>query len=463
MRTFIFFALVIAALALQRKGVDLSFYQGNVDFAKLKKDVDFAIIRVGYGRESYQKDSKFETYYKGCKDNGIPVGVYHYSYATDPADAKKEANTVLAWLKDKSFEYPIYYDVEERKTFNSGNTVANIKAFCDVLEANGYWCGLYISRSPMQTYVDNKDKNIRSRYALWLAEYSSKCNYGYSYGMWQYKSTGKVSGISGNVDMDYCYVDYPKLIKDNCKNKVCVKPTPPPTPNTKEQCVNPNKVYSYLNVRSKPSTDSSSKVVDKKYPNEKVTIYETKNGSGYTWGRIGTDRWVATTYLYDCPKPVTPGKFVKRTTIPEYGNKYYNTKSNGGYSTAIVGSPTRAGLNVLSNCVGYAAGRFNEIIGAGKFKYLNYPPNAGDFCARARSEGLTTSSTPSLGAIISWTKSGAAGHVAVVEEIYSDGSILTSESGWNSDAFWTKRRYSSNNWGAGSSYKFSCFIKNPAV
>jgi len=462
MRTFIFFALVVAALALTRKGIDISVWQGNVNFDKVKGNVDFVILRAGYGRESYQKDKNFETYYSACKARGIPVGVYHYSYATDPADAKKEANTVLGWLKGKSFEYPIYYDVEERNTFNSGNTVANIKAFCGVLEANGYWCGLYISRSPMQTYVDRKDSSIKSRYALWLAEYSSKCNYGSSIGMWQYKSTGSVPGISGNVDMDYCYVDYPSLMKKYCKNNMCSSKPQPPTTDEKvlrTQCV--AYVSPYLNVRSGPSTGYT--IVGQKYTGNQLSIYEDKNG----WVRISkkteSAKWVSATYVENCPKPVTPGKFVKRTTIPEYGNKYYNTKSNGGYSTAIVGSPTRAGLNVLSNCVGYAAGRFNEIIGAGKFKYLNYPPNAGDFCARARSEGLTTSSTPSLGAIISWTKSGAAGHVAVVEEIYSDGSILTSESGWNSDAFWTKRRYSGNNWGAGSSYRFSCFIKNPAV
>lgn len=85
-----------------------------------------------------------------------------------------------------------------------------VKTFCNTLEAAGYWAGLYISRSPLQTYIS---ADVANRYALWVAEYGSKCNYGGTYGMWQYSSTGKVSGISGNVDMDICYVDYPTLIK----------------------------------------------------------------------------------------------------------------------------------------------------------------------------------------------------------------------------------------------------------
>ncbi|HAM69369.1 MAG TPA: hypothetical protein DCP68_07130, partial [Ruminococcus sp.] len=95
-------------------------------------------------------------------------------------------------------------------------------------------------------------------------------------------------------------------------------------------------------------------------------------------------------------------------TKPEKGNKYYNTIANGGISTAIVGSPTDAGCNVLANCVGYAAGRFNEIIGSGRFQYFNYPPNAEDFCNAARAAGLTVGTVPKPGAVIVWAK-GAVG------------------------------------------------------
>ena len=161
--------------------------------------------------------------------------------------------------------------------------------------------------------------------------------------------------------------------------------------------------------------------------------------------------------------------FKPRITRPENGNPYYNTTANGGYSGAIKGSPTDAGCNVLSNCVGYAAGRYNEIIGAGKMMFFGTPPNAEDFFSTAQKLGLKTGQTPQLGAIIVWAKGKAgcsadgAGHVAVVEDIKSDGSIITSESGYGCQTpFWTQHRYKeSGNWGQPSTYSFLGFIYQP--
>ena len=158
--------------------------------------------------------------------------------------------------------------------------------------------------------------------------------------------------------------------------------------------------------------------------------------------------------------------FKPRTTKPEAGNKYYITKSKGGYSNAIQGKPTDPDCNVLSNCVGYAYGRFNEIGGYGCCKYLS-PVNAENFIQYAG--GLEVGQTPKLGACMVWRKgatlsnSDGAGHVAIVEKIISSTQIVTSESGWNSSAFWTKNRNKGNgNWGAGSGYTFLGFIYNPA-
>lgn len=159
--------------------------------------------------------------------------------------------------------------------------------------------------------------------------------------------------------------------------------------------------------------------------------------------------------------------FTPRTTKPEAGNKYYITKGRGGYSDAIQGKPTDPDCNVLSNCVGYAYGRFNEIGGYGCCKYLR-PVNAENFIQYAG--GLEIGQTPKLGACMVWKKgatlsnSDGAGHVAIVEKIISSTQIVTSESGWNSKAFWTKTRNKGNgNWGAGSGYTFLGFIYNPAV
>lgn len=159
--------------------------------------------------------------------------------------------------------------------------------------------------------------------------------------------------------------------------------------------------------------------------------------------------------------------FVPRMTKPENGNPYYNTKGNGGYSIAIKGKPTDNGCDVLSNCVGYAYGRFNEIGGYGSCKYLS-PTNAENFIQHAG--GLEVGQTPKLGACMVWQKgntlsgSDGAGHVAIVEKIISDTEVITSESGWNSSAFWTQtRKKGDSNWGQNSTYEFLGFIYNPAV
>lgn len=160
-------------------------------------------------------------------------------------------------------------------------------------------------------------------------------------------------------------------------------------------------------------------------------------------------------------------KFIPRLTKPEDGNPYYNTKGNGGYSIAIKGKPTDQGCDVLANCVGYAYGRFNEIGGYGSCKYL-YPTNAENFIQYAG--GLEVGQIPKLGACMVWRKgatlagSDGAGHVAIVEKIISDTEVITSESGWNSKAFWTQtRKKGDGNWGQNSSYTFLGFIYNPAV
>lgn len=193
---------------MSKQGVDISYCQGTPDFAKLAKNVDFVILQAGYGRYSYQKDKTFERNYAECKKYKIPVGVYWFSYAESPDDAKAEAAACMEVIKGKQFEYPIYYDVESRAL--SGDVYGKCRAFCDELEKNGYFAGIYISRSPAQSYLP---ADVGNKYALWIAEYNSKCYYSGSYGMWQNSSTWSTGGIATNVDHDYCYVDYPSMIK----------------------------------------------------------------------------------------------------------------------------------------------------------------------------------------------------------------------------------------------------------
>lgn len=199
------------------KGIDVSKHQGNVNWSHVKADgVKFAIIRAGYGKEISQKDRQFENNYAGCKSNGIPCGVYWYSYAMSEAEARQEAAVCLKVIAGKTFEYPIYYDIEEKKQFALGKTActAIARAFLEVVEKAGYWVGLYSSTYFLQYF----ESDLLKRYAVWVAQYGAKCTYSGQYGIWQKSSTGKVYGISGNVDINECYFDYPTAIKKAGRN-----------------------------------------------------------------------------------------------------------------------------------------------------------------------------------------------------------------------------------------------------
>ena len=155
--------------------------------------------------------------------------------------------------------------------------------------------------------------------------------------------------------------------------------------------------------------------------------------------------------------------FKERLTKPEAGNKYYITKSKGGWSNAIQGKPTDKDCNVLSNCVGYAYGRFHEIIGRQQMDLFD-PVNAEDIYENAQRHGLKVGKEPKLGAAIVWEGIGsAAGHIAIVERIISPSKIVLSESGWNcSNPFWTSTRTNEDgNWNQGQNYRFKGFIYLP--
>lgn len=204
---------------MQKSGIDVSEWQGKIDWQKVKNaGLEFALLRAAYGdtlNNPSQIDKTFEYNYSQCKRFGIPVGVYWYSYATNEAMALQEAKSCITLLKGKQFEYPIFYDVEETRIFQTGKTNQIIKAFCDEMEKAGYWVGIYIFRSAAQNYLND---TTRKRYAMAIAEYGSKLNYSGPYGIWQNSSTWHINGINGNVDHDWCYVDYPTQIKARGKN-----------------------------------------------------------------------------------------------------------------------------------------------------------------------------------------------------------------------------------------------------
>ena len=201
------------------RGIDISQHNGNVDWDKVKASgkVDFVILRCGFGREhSRQIDRTFERNYAECKRVGLPVGVYHYSYASSALDAEKEAEFCLKLIKDKQLEFPIWFDIEERAHVLRGNCDDLVKAFCGKIEAAGYYAGVYSFDS---FFSSNLSPEITKRYAAWSARVENiKPTACKNVGMWQHSWRGSIPGISGDVDTNISYYDYPTAIKKRCLN-----------------------------------------------------------------------------------------------------------------------------------------------------------------------------------------------------------------------------------------------------
>ena len=186
-----------------RKGIDISTYQKNVDYQKLKEqNIDFAIIRCGYGKDKNQKDKMFETHYQGLKNAGIAVGTYLYSYCTSLENSYKEANNCLEMIKGKSFELPIFYDLEEKRTADLGKNVVTQMAinFCNTIQQAGYKAGVYANLNWFRNYLNVNDL---LPYYIWLAQWSDKHSANFRVDFWQYTSKGQIPGINGNVDLNY--------------------------------------------------------------------------------------------------------------------------------------------------------------------------------------------------------------------------------------------------------------------
>lgn len=212
----------------QLKGIDVSVWNGSISWALVKKEIDFAILRIGYGREVSQKDAKFEVNYAGCKANNIPVGGYWYNYAKTVDDAKKEAQACIKCLNGRKLDYPVWYDIEENSVFATGkaNVSKITEAFCEALKAAGYKVGLYSTYHAFQTYFTDE---IKSKYDVWLAHVGnggaplSNTDYPGHKELWQYSWKGKYSGINGDVDEDWCYINYAEEKEEDIK-PVSTKP-----------------------------------------------------------------------------------------------------------------------------------------------------------------------------------------------------------------------------------------------
>ena len=287
-------------------GIDISTWQGSVNFTKVKNDVDFCILRIGY---SETLDNRFLEYAKGCEDNGIPYGVYHYSYALSAAGAVAEAEWVLDTLDTYGFNpaLGVWFDMEDgtQSSLSTSLKEAICRGFCDTIREGGREPGFYgftrwFSSSFISTYLNSMP--------VWIAQidgFSSNGTATHDGGtwLWQYSWEGSISGISGDVDCNMCYANWPGIDST----------TDTPSDDTYlAKCTEypahfNGKTSGSVNMRQYPSTSYSSITTLTSGTSVEVTgLY--KNSSGGYWYQInynGTNGYVdasyvtPVTYLYD--------------------------------------------------------------------------------------------------------------------------------------------------------------------
>lgn len=197
-------------------GIDVSEFQGNINWTKVKMaGIQFAMLRAGYGSGTI--DLQFRKNAEGCNREGIPCGVYWFSYACTPKMARQEAEYCIETIEEYEISYPVCIDFEyasARYAESIGVTITRalateiIEAFCNRIEELGYFAMYYSNLDYLNRYFDTA---LRPKYALWYAQYTSMPEIS-GQAIWQYQDDGHVDGISGNVDMNIAYHDLAKLI-----------------------------------------------------------------------------------------------------------------------------------------------------------------------------------------------------------------------------------------------------------
>lgn len=191
------------------KGIDIDGLQKNIEWNKLKDNVDtkFIIIKLGniYDEDNNYIDSRFEQNYKECIKNNIPVGVYVYNYCNSIDALKRGANWVLKVLNKRILNLPVYLDMEDKTIISEGKEALTEQCneFAKIINNAGYEAGVYANLNWLENYLE--PKKFKSNISVWGAQYYKEFEYKGKYDIWQYTSSGKVDGISGNVDMNYLY------------------------------------------------------------------------------------------------------------------------------------------------------------------------------------------------------------------------------------------------------------------
>lgn len=223
-----------------KKGIDISQWQSSksINYDTLAKEIDFAILRIGYtgygtGKD-HHLDNEYLTHYKELSKRNVPLGVYFFGVAMTPEVAKKEAEFTLAEIKKQKLklEYGVWYDTESSNStinkighqfLNKADLTKVVDTFCKTIEGAGFYCGIYASEYWFTTNLDYN--GVLKRYDRWVANWTRKPVI--EYGIWQVQSKGKLLGYSGNLDMNEAIKDYPAIYR-KMHETVVAPPKPAP-------------------------------------------------------------------------------------------------------------------------------------------------------------------------------------------------------------------------------------------
>ena len=285
-----------------KRGIDISAHQGNIDLSKLKGQIDFVIIRVGYGTKG-TIDTKFTRNANLCRDLGIPVGFYWYSYALDIEGAKKEAQAMInaiAPYKD-IVKFGVWFDMEDADGYKKKNGMPSNKtlremcaAFCEATENAGYYSGIYASES----WFNNQLKGSEvTPYDKWVAQWptsggkqtalNTSASKRSDVHLWQFTSQGRFSGYNGNLDTNYAYLDsFPNPGGSTDTSTPTPEPEPTPAPTQKfnigDRVVINGNLYTSSNAKS-PAGSVSNKTTN-------ITRYAA--GAAHPYNTTGDLGWM---------------------------------------------------------------------------------------------------------------------------------------------------------------------------
>ena len=315
-----------------KRGIDISAHQGDIDLSKLKGQIDFVVIRVGYGTKG-TIDIKFTRNANLCRELGIPVGFYWYSYALDVEGAKKEAKAILnaiAPYKD-IVKFGVWFDMEDADGYKSKNGMPSNQtlremcaAFCEATENAGFYSGIYASES----WFNNQLKgNEISAYDKWVAQWptsggkqtalNTSADKRSDVHLWQFTSQGRFSGYSGNLDTNYAYLD--EFPNPSSSTDTSTSTPEPSTPASTQKFNIGDKVVINGNLYTSSNAKSPAGSVSKTTTN--ITRYAA--GAAHPYNTTGDLGWMNESDI-QLASSTTTSTIIKGCKVKFTGTKSYS-------------------------------------------------------------------------------------------------------------------------------------------